>query len=121
MDKRMVKEMKKLIKHNRRMYAAEMDHAEKTGLRHYPNKTYFKELRKQKKILESMARTDLRTLLHKLYAITDELTRPRQLKPSFIDRASKDEAIEMLVTTRYLHEFLGEILEAEQAGGPDTL
>lgn len=116
MDPRLRKQIEKLIKHNRRMYAAEIEHAERTGVRHYPNKKYFKELRKQKKLLSTLPLTDLRAILHMLHDVTDELTRPRQLKPSFIDRASKDEAIEMVLSVRYLHEFLDEILERKTDG-----
>ncbi|MFP4078533.1 MAG: hypothetical protein ACOCU5_02120 [Bacillota bacterium] len=114
------KAVRKLIKHNRRMLAAEMEHAEKTGVRHYPNKTYFKELRKQKKILDSLPLTDLREILHRLYEVTDELTRPRPLKPAFIDKASKEEAVGMMLSVRYLHEYLDEIL-ANDAGSPANL
>ncbi len=121
MDVKLKKQIEKLAKHNRRMYAAEFEHAEKTGVRHFPNKKYFKELKKQKKLLASMRASELRPILHALYAVSDELTRPKQLKPSFIDRASKEEAVEMMLSMRYLHEFLDEILEKDIGGGPDTL
>lgn len=103
------------------MYAAEIEHAGRTGIRHYPNKRYFKELRKQRKLLGGMALTDLRAILHKLHGVTDELTRPKQLKPSYIDRASKKEVLEMILSVRYLHEFLDEILQSEREEGPHTL
>ena len=121
MNRGLENQIKKLIKHNRRMIAAEMDNAQKTGLRHYPNKSYFKALKKQKRILESMALSDMRTMLHALYQVSDELTRPKQLKPSFIDRASKEEAIEMVISMRYLHEFLDEILHNARGDSPTHL
>jgi len=90
---------------------AEIEHARKTGIRHQPNKTYFKKLAKQKKLLK---KTDLRTLrliLAILLEETDEITKPSGLKESALDTYSRETMIDFILSTRYLHEFLENALD----------
>ncbi|MGM0435880.1 MAG: hypothetical protein ACQEQA_02405 [Bacillota bacterium] len=103
--------IEKLIKLNQEMLMAEINHAKKTGIRHQPNKTYFKKLRKQKKLLSKTDEPTLRLILEILIEETDEITKPSGLKASDLDTYSKEEMIEIIVNTRYLHEFLAAAIE----------
>lgn len=103
--------IEKLIKLNQEMLMAEINHSKKTGIRHQPNKTYFKKLRKQKQLLSKTDETTLRLILEILLEETDEVTKPSDLKANEVDAYSKETMIEIIVSTRYLHEFLASGIE----------
>ena len=103
--------IEKLIKLNQEMLMAEINHAKKTGIRHQPNKTYFKKLRKQKKLLSKTDTATLRLILEILLEETDEITKPKGLKENELDTYSKETMIDIILSTRYLHEYLAAGIE----------
>jgi hypothetical protein len=103
--------IKKLITLNQKMLMAELKHAKETGIRHQPNKRYFKELKKQKTLLKKTDKDTLCLILSLILVETDELTRPSRLKRSALETYTKDQMISIIVNTRYLHEYLESALE----------
>ncbi len=115
MTNQQISHIKKLIKLNREMLMAEMKHAKATGIRHQPTKTTFKKRRKQKKLLNELEPETLHLILKLILETTDELTKPKGLNRQTLETLTKEEKVDMILNTRYLHEYLSEALVNHQA------